>query len=75
MSQASPGTEKAAFTKWSVALLCSRWALRSMAARIFSVMEKTSSSGSRKIFRTVSSGVPSARVFSITKLTQKWFRL
>ena len=46
-----------------------------MAARIFSVMEKTSSAGSRKILRTVSSGVPSARVFSITKLTQKWFLL
>ena len=75
MSQARPGTEKATFTKRSVALLCSCWALRSMAARIFSVMEKMSSAGSRKILRTVSSGVPSARVFNITKLTQKWFLL
>ena len=46
-----------------------------MVERIFSVTVNTVSSGSRYTFSEVSSGVPSARVFRITKLKQKWFRL
>lgn len=38
------------------------------------LMVKISSSGSMNTFTGVSSGVPSARFFSITKLTQKWLR-
>lgn len=38
------------------------------------VMEMTSSPSSKKIFTLVSSGVPSARVLRMTKLTQKWLR-
>lgn len=33
-----------------------------------------SSPSSKKIFTLVSSGVPSARVLRMTKLTQKWLR-
>ena len=74
-ARARPGTPKANFANRSVSLLCRTFWFFSMVERIFSVTVNTVSSGSRYTFREVSSGVPSARVFRITKLKQKWFRL
>ena len=69
------GTPNTNFANRSVSLLCRTFWFFSMVERIFSVTVNTVSSGSRYTFREVSSGVPSARVFRITKLKQKWFRL
>ena len=74
-NRARPGTAKAKFANLSVLLLWVTTLLRSMCSLILRLMVNTVSSGSRKIFRVVSSGVPSARVLRITKLKQKWLRL
>ena len=42
--------------------------------RVLDLAVDTSSPSSKKIFTLVSSGVPSARVLRMTKLTQKWLR-
>jgi len=48
--------------------------LSATASSILRLMEMMSSPSSKKIFTLVSSGVPSARVLRMTKLTQKWLR-
>ena len=73
-SVGSTGSENMKFAKRSVLLLCSFFWLSATASSILRLMEMTSSPSSKKIFTLVSSGVPSARVLRMTKLTQKWLR-